>query len=128
MPKKYHNKSIHNKTFLESLEQDYPEDFFDWKVTAQFYCALHRCFCVLESKQIGVTTSHKQNITAMKEVDIQISRDLHRLYRFSRQSRYDGFIHEDSMLRINKINYKDGDKYLRNVENECKKYYPAKVA
>ena len=42
MPKKYENKSNHNKDFLNSLITDYPSDYYDWKVTVQFYTCLHR--------------------------------------------------------------------------------------
>lgn len=128
MPKKYENKSIHNKTFLDALNEDYPHEYFDWKVTAQFYCGLHRCYCVLVTKEYGVQTNHMENIKNLKKVDSKISRDLYTLYKNSRQSRYDGFINEDAMLRINKINFDSGTRILNNIEKECKNYYSSQVA
>lgn len=124
MPKKYANKSNHNKHFLETIENNYPEDFFDWKVTVQFYTALHKCYCVIITKEKDVLPSHSKNIKNLKIIDASIAKKLFTLYKNSRQSRYDGFIKEEAMLRINKINYANGNVLLKGIEKEVAKYYP----
>lgn len=124
MPRKYYNKSNHNKTFLEKIHEDYPEDFFDWKVTVQFYTGLHKCYCVLLVKDEVVKSSHNQNIKNLKGINPEISRKIFELYKNSRQSRYDGFIDDEAMLRINKINFDRGVSLLRSIESEVSSYYP----
>ncbi|MGM0479856.1 MAG: hypothetical protein ACQERC_11595 [Bacteroidota bacterium] len=123
MPKIYYNKSTHNKTFLKNLCEDYPEDYFDWKVTVQFYSGLHRCYCVLANKGEVIQQSHSKNIKNLKAIDANISRKLFKLYKNSKQSRYDGFLDEEAMLRINRINFNDGSTLLKSIETEVEKYY-----
>lgn len=112
----YENKFMHNKSFLETIENDYPQDYFDWKVTIQFYYALHVSFCILTTSGISVSTSHRENINALRLVDTNLSRKLYKLLKFSKQSRYDGFLSEDAMLRINKINYQENRLTLKEFE------------
>ncbi|WP_130736908.1 hypothetical protein [Flavobacterium sp. J27] len=124
MPKVYENKAIHNETFLYCINNDYPNEYFDWKVTIQFYTALHKCYCVLLTKNFTIHKSHKDNIDNIKTIDQNLSTKLHKVYKHSRQSRYDGFLTEDSMNRINKINYTDGVRILNDINNLVAQYYP----
>jgi len=68
------------------------------------------------------------NIKNLKTIDNSLGRKLYTLYKNSRQSRYDGFINEDAMLRINKINFEEGDRIFQALESECLKYYPVQVS
>ena len=127
MPKKYENKSNHNTDFLNTLNNDYPEEYFDWKVTVQFYSCLHRCYCVLITKTFTIEQSHMSNIKNLKIVNSDLSRKLYTLYKNSRQARYDGFISEDAMYRINRINFQTGTKIMASIGSECSKYYPVPI-
>lgn len=127
MSKNYENKSIHNKDFLDSLINDYPEQYFDWKVTVQFYVNLHKLYCVLLSNGLDIETSHMQNIKNLKSISTNLSRDLFTLYKNSRQARYDGFINEDAMLRINKINFNTGVSISLQINSESEKYHSYSV-
>lgn len=124
MPTKYLNKSNHNHNFLTNIQDDYPEDFFDWKVTVQFYTSLHKCYCVLISKGFNIETRHKLNIANIKTIDADISFKLHKLFSHSRTSRYDGFLTEEAMLRMNKINYIEGKTLMSDIEVGVATYYP----
>lgn len=123
MARNYENKASHNQLFLENIENDYPHEYFDWKVTVQFYIALHKCYCVLLANQFDVETNHKSNIQKVTKIDSQLGKNLHSLYKNSRSSRYDGFLTEDAMNRINKINYADGKKHLNSIANILPNYY-----
>lgn len=127
MPKEYENKSIHNKDFLDSISNDYPDDYFDWKVTVQFYTSLHRCYCVLQTKEFDIIQNHTENIKNLKKINPTLSRKLYTLYKNSRQSRYDGFMRDDAMLRINKMNFESGTRLISDIESECLKYYPVAI-
>lgn len=127
MPKEYENKSIHNKCFLESISNDYPEDYFDWKVTVQFYACLHNCYCVLQAQSYEIIQSHSDNIKNLKKINPTLSRKLYTLFKNSRQSRYDGFMRDDAMLRINKMNFNEGKRLTSDIESECLKYYPVAI-
>jgi hypothetical protein len=124
MPNKYLNKYSHNHNFLNKINEDYPEDYFDWKVTVQFYTSLHKCYCVLVTNKILIETSHKSNIANLKTIDSDISFNLHKLYNHSRISRYEGFLSEESMLRINKINFDEGKGLMSKIETDILKHFP----
>ena len=127
MPKLYENKADHNQDFLDCINSDYPESYFDWKVTVQFYVGLHRCYCVLINKGFSVTSSHQTNINNVKSIDEDLSRKLFLLYKNSRQSRYDGFVNQEAMDRINKINFTAGVSNLKSIVNLVSNYYSVAV-
>ncbi len=113
----YKNKSEHNREFLNAIETDYPTEYYDWKVTVQFYYCLHMSYCLLLENDIDIKTSHSENIKSLKNIDETLSRKLHILLKHSKQSRYDGFSNEDNMLRINKINYQSNKNIITLFEN-----------
>ena len=123
----YENKANHNQSFLDSIIGDYPLEYFDWKVTIQFYIALHRCYCVLDASGHSICNRHKDNINNLKTIDAELGRNLFKLYNNSRQSRYDGFIHDDAMSRINKINFESNKSTLSSLNSKMANYYPAPI-
>lgn len=124
MPKDFNNKFHHNKEFLKSIVEDYPDEYFDWKVTVQFYCGLHKSYTVLLSQGFDIESSHKLNIENLEKVEKSLSKNIFQLYKNSRQSRYEGFIKAEYMERINKINFNKGTSILTKVEQQCAQYYP----
>ncbi len=123
----YENKADHNQVFLDSIIEDYPSEYFDWKVTVQFYIALHRCYCVLDASGETICNRHKDNINNLKSIDSGLSINLFKIYKNSRQSRYDGFINEDAMNRINKINFEANKSSLSSINTGIATYYPIAV-
>lgn len=116
MSDKYSNKYTHNKKFLGCICEDYPEDFYDWKVTTQFYTCLHKCYCILLSANTPVVEKHSQNIKNLANIDKDVAKKMFRLFNLSRQSRYDGFLTEEAMLRINKMGFEEGSIILKFIE------------
>ena len=127
MPKKYENKSNHNQDFLESIHNDYPNTFFDWKVTVQFYTALHKAYCVIIFNGHEVTTSHNHNITTLGTVNPELGKALFLVYKNSRQSRYEGFMTDEAMERINKINFEKGLTTLKRFKELSETLYSLAV-
>ncbi|WP_299106011.1 hypothetical protein [uncultured Tenacibaculum sp.] len=127
MPKNFENKFHHNKDFLDSIVNDYPDQFFDWKVTIQFYCGLHKSYTVLLTQGYSIENRHKLNIENLSKIKKSISQNIFKLYKYSRQSRYEGFITQEHMERFNKINFSSGRVILKQVESECCEFYPVTV-
>lgn len=124
MGKIYENKADHNQAFLDSIIESYPKEYYDWKVTVQFYIALHRCYCVLEASGQTICNRHNDNIKKLASVDSNLSTNLFKLYKHSRQSRYDGFMNDEAMNRINKINFDENKSSLALINKEITNYYP----
>lgn len=127
MAKMYENKADHNQIFLDSIIEDYPSEYYDWKVTVQFYIALHRCYCVLHVSGQTICNRHRDNIANLKSIDSGLSSNLFKLYKHSRQSRYDGFMTDDAMNMINKINFEANKSSLASINNGMANYYPIAV-
>ena len=81
----------------------------------------------METKKIPIETSHKLNIANLKTIDSDMAQKLNRLFGHSRFSRYDGFLTEEAMLRMNKIYYDEGKTLMNDIETCVNKYYPATV-
>ncbi|PZQ89447.1 MAG: hypothetical protein DI548_03830 [Flavobacterium johnsoniae] len=124
MAKNYENKADHNQDFLDSLVRDYENFYFDWKVTVQFYIALHRSYCILISKGLSISTSHKTNISELGNIERSLGISLNKLFTHSRQSRYEGFLTPDAMERINKINFNNNIAFLAEINSKVSNYYP----
>tara|TARA_R110002124_G_C8853401_1_gene506442 strand:+ start:728 stop:1111 length:384 start_codon:yes stop_codon:yes gene_type:complete len=127
MPKTYENKANHNQDFLDSIHNDYPDSYYDWKVTVQFYTALHRCYCVILNSGVSITSSHQSNISNLGKINKDLGKKLFLVYKNSRQSRYEGFMNEDSMNRINKINFDKGQIDLKKINSLVSSYYPVAI-
>lgn len=127
MSKVYENKANHNKDFLDAIISDYPTEYFDWKVTVQFYIALHRCYCVIEASGQKICNRHNDNINNLSAIDLGLSKNLFKLYKYSRQSRYDGFMSDEAMNRINKINFSKNEILLASINKGIVNYYPVSV-
>lgn len=127
MGKIYENKADHNQDFLDSIIQDYPTDYYDWKVTLQFYIALHRCYCVLDASGYVICNRHKDNIKNLEAINKVLSANLFKLFRNSRQARYEGFITTEAMNRINKINFDANKTALASIKSNVATYYPVTV-
>jgi hypothetical protein len=60
------NQAEHNVKFLKSLDANYPEDYYDWKITVAFYSSLHYIKFLLKTiykidvgTHIDINSTHK---------------------------------------------------------------------
>jgi hypothetical protein len=52
------NQAKHNKDFHECICDNFDDGFFDWKITAIFYTALHYIKALAEVKKLFIGESH----------------------------------------------------------------------
>lgn len=116
MAKEYLNQGEHNKSFLESISQEWPEDYFDWKVTVQFYTALHFAYCILDVNGFDIEESHSRNIKNLKKIDSKLSFGLNKLFKNSKSSRYLGFTDEEVMLGLTQKSFIEGKTELKKIQ------------
>lgn len=98
----YHLKQAkHNANFLQSVENQWADAFFDWKITLKFYVALHfmRAWVVQKGVIVPLESHfafHKElnpsNAQAKCPLPKPIFDAYYLLYAQSRQARYEGFI------------------------------------
>ena len=106
-------QASHNKEFLDSTHLNYPDKYFDWKITIAFYVALHllKSLALKRGKPLG--DSHSEIRQALN------NRNKNKLFQFpprqwvvydslfnyGHTSRYDGFINPQLFLLQQKTNY-----------------------
>lgn len=106
---KYLLQVKHNKEFYESICSQYPQQYFDWKITLLFYKAIHLLKALAVKENRGMGTTHN-------EIDKQINPKFcdnplianraystyHNLYQYSRTARYDGIVDFDFFDELKK--------------------------
>lgn len=88
----------HNIKFHRSIDRQFADQFFDWKVTVLFYVALHLLKALAEKRGIHIGETHYDIENACNpdrnSACMRISRNAWREYRplfsYSRKARYEG--------------------------------------
>ena len=55
---KYLNQAHRNEEFHRGICENYPDTFFDWKITALFYIAIHYLKELADKKRIDIGQTH----------------------------------------------------------------------
>ena len=116
------NQALHNEKFVEECCVSYPDSYFDWKVTATFYCALHlfRAFCEKRGINAGSTHDHLASMfdpkrnggnppTSLKK---HIWSTYSTLQKYSEHARYETFLDPEIENEIQRDNFSECQKLL----------------
>jgi hypothetical protein len=101
----------HNESLLNDLKTSFPTKYNDWKITIVFYTALHylKAFAKIKGKEIGTTHDEMiKNIDASRhDCVLQVTKPVFetykRLYRYSRDSRYDGINYSEEIYEADRL-------------------------
>lgn len=102
MRENYINRGDSNRKLLIHLQEEFPHDNNDWKVTILFYSALHYSYSYLTEAGIPISNSHKVNIENLGTIKRDLGRTLNKLYFNSRFSRYTVLADLEQMEEQNK--------------------------
>jgi uncharacterized protein (UPF0332 family) len=124
---KYINHANHNYTFHESIQECFPDHYFDWKVTCIFYVALHYMRAYIKSKGVDPGSSHNeidQIINPARKGKLPVTKtcweNYRNLYEYSRVARYDGFIDVEAFLNERKIEHMYSGQHLEEIKSYLK--------
>ena len=114
-----------NENFVQNLNQAFPYNHQDWKITVTFYAGLHYMRAYLDMRHVVVGDTHKdlfdvinpRSSLAPFPLPFPIFRDYQRLSQFSRSTRYEA-------SRLNDPNYPNwltgsllaSQNYLSNIK------------
>lgn len=110
------NQYIYNQEFRERLEDD-PHDHYDWKITVNFYIALHLLCHYIELKgTLGIPENHQERFKLINFNSLfkSVRNDYSNLFDLGNRSRYSGFINQ---TQFEKDMLKDlimSDSYLKS--------------
>jgi hypothetical protein len=114
-------QAAHNKNFIECLQDKFPDNFYDWKITATFYEAIHYLKALALYRQCNIGETHYDifnnvNPHSKRNPSMQINKTAWycyiTLYNYSKSARYDGIADPDTMEILRKIDFEDGQKAL----------------
>ena len=116
----------YNENFLSLVEAQFPDDFFDWKITIVFYCTVHYLNEYLWSHDISIRSHDERN----KELNpddknslYPLSEDLwimyYDMYRMCLSARYNGIQNKNVQmkkfaddLKTCKVNFEELKKFV----------------
>lgn len=118
------NQAKHNEKFLLLIEQHCPDNYFDWKITVVFYCALHYLRAFESFKKIKVGGTHKdmiyhinpKNKDAKMKIDQSCADCYIDLFNMAHTSRYNGIKDTKVYLQLLKYNLSLAKKHLDHIK------------
>jgi len=109
------NQALHNEKFVEECCINYPDTYFDWKVTATFYIALHlfRAFCEKRGVYPGAThydiacnfDPKRCNNKPLTQMPKFVWECYSKLQKYSEHARYEVFLDPEVENEIQRDNY-----------------------
>ncbi|MGB0428993.1 MAG: hypothetical protein ACPGLV_00870 [Bacteroidia bacterium] len=122
MANQHLNQAQHNHNFYQKIQEEWPYDYPDWKVTVLFYIALHCVDAVAELNGMKNYHTHKDRNTFVSSNNCTLSRNAKGKYRRllsnSISSRYSGFIDQSSFETIQENNHTDCLQWLGVIKDE----------
>ncbi|WP_272151866.1 hypothetical protein [Tenacibaculum aiptasiae] len=119
-------QAVSNENFLQIVEANNPSNFYDWKSTIVFYCALHYVKSYAKTRGIILESHSDFNEKTLPKstgtrpelyFDKQIRKDYINLRQLSYHARYDGFFSSKIDKILQKGRLKDSKQYLTNIKN-----------
>jgi len=117
----YLNKSRYNESFCNAITEKFPDHFYDQRIVALFYCAIHllKHFCLEQYGEYVGDTHHAIILNAdpkskSKIVDLPSGmwEEYYALYNASKNARYEGFEDQAIFEAAMKIEYQEARKAL----------------
>ena len=122
--KQYLDQALHNKEFHDCIEKSFIEKFFDWKITALFYVAIHYLKALSAKRKINIGETHieiEQCVNPDRpNSKMKISRNAWReyknLYNYSRTARYEGITDFETFEKLKQTDHSYCIKHLENFK------------
>jgi hypothetical protein len=108
------DQASHNEEFHTSLCETFNDKFYDWKITALFYCSIHYLKALAASRGIDIGSTHQEienNVNPDKKYNkMAIKRwawiEYRNLYKYSRTARYEGMkTDRETFEKLKKTDY-----------------------
>jgi hypothetical protein len=125
----HYNQIKHNTNFLNFLQKEVPDDFYDWKITVTFYIALHYIRAYACKMNVKLGDSHISIIYNLKQsnansgipVPQHIFLSYLKLYDTSKNARYSGLKNDETILKKYKARYDECLKSLESIKEHLSK-------
>lgn len=118
------DQAKHNGTFHNCIEENFPGQFCDWKITVLFYTAIHYLKALAASKNIEIGDTHydiENSVNPDRTGHVMpITKNAWREYRglleYSRTARYTGITDVETFEKLKAIDHQNCLKHLDNFK------------
>lgn len=116
----------HNESFHDALTINFPDIFFDWKITCTFYCAIHLLKALGEQHNINIGDTHKDifknikpnNPSRLLPIKKKAFEAYAKIFDYSRTARYEGIFDRATFEAMKKQDHL----HCRHLYNYLRKY------
>jgi hypothetical protein len=103
----------HNEKFHDCICEQFPDRFFDWKITILFYQAIHYLKALAFQKNINIGDTHfeiEQNVNPDRPKNkMSLTkgawRDYNALFHYSQTARYNGITDFETFEKLKEADY-----------------------
>lgn len=114
----------HNEKFHDCICEQFPDRFFDWKITVLFYQAIHYLKALAAQKGLNIGDTHfeiEQSINPDKKKTVMpitkgAWREYNALFQYSQTARYNGITDFETFEKLKEYDYNFAKKNLENFK------------
>ena len=112
----FFKQAKHNSEFLKCINDKFPDLFYDWKITVLFYISIHLLKCLSHKRGIRIGDTHYEIEYSLnpKKCQKQVFpfpewtwKTYSRIFKYSKDSRYDGIDDELIVLMAQRKNFEE---------------------
>ncbi|MEJ2905096.1 hypothetical protein WAE58_21805 [Pedobacter panaciterrae] len=121
------NQALHNESFVSELCEKYPDSYFDWKVTATFYTALHLLKAFCDKRQVNPGDTHHEiasnfdpkrcNNKPITQCPKFVWECYSKIQKYSEHARYEVFLDPEVENEIQRDNFIDCQVQLKSLKD-----------
>lgn len=124
MPNPHIQQAKHNEKFHECICEQFPDRFFDWKITVLFYQAIHYLKALAAQKGLRIGDTHHEielNINPDRPKNVMpitrgAWREYNSLFQYSQTARYNGVTDFETFEKLKEVDYGFAKKNLENFK------------
>ena len=121
MAKNFLNQALRNYSFLKTVQSEFPDDYFDWKITLCFYTTLH-CMKAFLKEKYDIEVKGHHDLEAHIDTNkgqTKVKRHVWLSYKalrvVSETCRYTGFSNEDVWNDLWKNDFEEMIKRMKDI-------------
>lgn len=121
---KHLDQATHNQNFHDCIDTQFQGQFYDWKITAIFYIAIHCLKALAASRNIDIGETHfdiehsvnPDRSNAKMRITRTAWREYKNIFNYSRTARYEGITDIETFEQLKKIDHSFCLKHLENFK------------
>jgi hypothetical protein len=107
------NQAAYNQKFHDTINNTFTEQFYDWKITALFYIAIHCLKALATSRNINIGETHYEieqsvnpdRVNSKMKITRGAWREYKNLFNYSRTARYEGITDFETFEKLKQIDH-----------------------